>query len=197
MTNGDGESLEMRALRGALRNLRPRRVPERLTVALRVTASQERMRRLRRINWASAVRHAVEDANLWFNNLLKPLALPFAGGVTTAAMFFSMFVSTYPLRGRMIDADVPTVLYTEAAFKSMVPIEFSDDDLIVDLLVGNEGRVLDYRIVGGGGAKDPSMRRAMVNLMLFSEFKPATAFGQPVSGRIRVSFRRGHIDVRG
>jgi hypothetical protein len=197
MTNGDGESLEMRALRDALRNLRSRRVPERLTVALRVTASQERMRRLRRISWASAVRHAVEDANLWFNNLLKPLALPFAGGVTTAAMFFSMFVSTYPLRGRMIDADVPTVLYTEAAFKSMVPIEFSDDDLIVDLLVGNEGRVLDYRIVGGGGAKDPAMRRAMVNLMLFSEFKPATAFGQPVSGRIRVSFRRGHIDVRG
>jgi len=152
---------------------------------------------LRWRSWAAAARHAVEDASLWFDNLLKPLALPFAGGVTTAAVFFSLFVSSYPLRGRMIDADVPTVFYTEAAFKSMVPIEFSDDDLIVDLLVGNEGRLLDYRIVGGVGAKDPAMRRAMVNLMLFSEFKPATAFGQPVSGRIRVSFRRGHIDVRG
>ncbi|MCX6594799.1 MAG: zf-HC2 domain-containing protein [Acidobacteria bacterium] len=185
------------SMQSALRTLPSRRVPMALTTSLRVIASRELARQRRWRGMAQAYASVITDLKLWFNNLWRPIALPFAGGLMTSSLLFSMIVSSYPLRGHSLEDDVPTVLYTEATFKSMVPIEFSDDDLIVELMVGDEGRVLDYRIVGGGSAQDPKMRGAMTNLMLFSEFRPATAFGQPVHGRIRVSFRRGHIDVRG
>ncbi len=182
----------------ALRTLPRRLAPIDLTTSLRVIASRELARQRRWRGLAQACASVTTDLKLWFNNLWRPIALPFAGGLMTSSLLFSMIVSSYPLRGHSLDNDdVPTVLYTEATFKSMVPIDFSENDLIVDLVIGDEGRVLDYRIVGGGSAGDPKMRTAMNNLMLFSEFRPATAFGQPVHGRIRVSFRRGHIDVRG
>jgi hypothetical protein len=35
------------------------------------------------------------------------------------------------------------------------------------------------------------------NMILFTSFSPATAFGQPTAGRVWVSFRRSHIVVKG
>ncbi len=188
---------QVTSTRPTLRALPRLRAPLALTTSLRVIASRELARQRRWRGMAQVYASVIMDLKLWFNNLWRPIALPFAGGLMTSSLLFSMIVSSYPLRGHSLEEDVPTVLYTEATFKSMVPIDFSENDLIVDLVIGDEGRVLDYRIVGGGSAHDPKMQHAMTNLMLFSEFRPATAFGQPVHGRIRVSFRRGHIDVRG
>jgi hypothetical protein len=184
---------ELVVLRRAMRAMPRRQAPSTLTTALRVAASQERVRRARYRSVGVFVAMAKQDARLWFNNLMRPLALPFAGGLMTATLLFSMFASSYPLRGRTITQDVPTPIYTEATFKGMVPLEFASGDVIVDLFIDDQGRVLDTRFIAG----DPQLKSAIEHMLLYTEFKPATSFGKPVSGRIRVSFGRGHIDVRG
>jgi hypothetical protein len=35
------------------------------------------------------------------------------------------------------------------------------------------------------------------NSLLFTQFQPATTFGQPTSGWVRVTFRRTQLEVRG
>jgi len=41
------------------------------------------------------------------------------------------------------------------------------------------------------------LRHSIENSLLFTEFWPATNFGRPIAGTIRISFRSSHIDVRG
>ena len=42
-----------------------------------------------------------------------------------------------------------------------------------------------------------ALRREIENNLLFARFTPAMAFGQPKQGKLLVSFRRSHIDVKG
>jgi len=41
------------------------------------------------------------------------------------------------------------------------------------------------------------MRRRIEGMLLLIEFNPATSFGQPVEGRMRLSLSASHIDVKG
>lgn len=183
--------------RHALQSVSRKRVAPAITTSLRVIASKERSRQIRRRSVESLVAGFREDINLWFNNLMKPLAIPTAGGLMAATVVFSMIISSYPLRGNSFVEDVPVPFYTAAKFKGMVPLDFSEHDVIVDLVIDDQGRVLDFEIAGGTRANDPQVRRDLDNMLLFTEFRPATSFGQPVSGKVRFSFRRGQIDVRG
>lgn len=181
----------------AVRALPRKRVHPSMTIALRVLASKERVRQAKLRNMTSMVAAFHNEASLWFNNLMRPLAIPMAGGVMAATLVFSMIVGSYPLRGDSISEDVPTRMYTEAVFKGMVPLDFSAYEVVVDLVIDGQGRVLDYKIAGGDLENDIKVYRSLNNMLLFTEFRPATSFGQPVSAKLRLSFRRGHIEVRG
>jgi hypothetical protein len=173
--------------------------PAKVSTQLRVNASRERSRQLR---WSSApafFRWMREEASLRLDNVMKPFAIPVAGGLTAASLVFSMIVSSYPVGGRTLDGvgDVPMSINTAAVFKGIVPFDFTRRDVIVDLVIDPQGRILDYRIVGGDAAGDPEVRRSLENILLFTEFQPATSFGQRVAGRVRISFQTGRLDVRG
>lgn len=172
--------------------------PPRIRTQLRCMASRESSRQVR---WSSApafFRWLRDEMTLRLNNVMKPFAIPVAGGLTAATLVFSMIVSSYPVGGHTLDGadDVPMPVYTAAVFKGIVPFDFTRRDVIVDLVIDPQGRILDYRIVGGG-AGDPEMRRSIENILLFTEFQPATSFGQRVPGRVRISFQTGRLDVRG
>ena len=79
----------------------------------------------------------------------------------------------------------------------MTPLEFTGAEVTVDLVIDEQGRVVDYDFAGGQQAYTPAVRRTIENILLFSEFIPATASGHKVSGKVRVSFRRSAIEVRG
>jgi len=98
-------------------------------------------------------------------------------------------------RGSTID--VPTQLYTEASVKSTSPVSFGDDDVVVDLNIDDQGRILDYKIVDGPHIMKTELRRAIEHKLLFTQFTPATTFGLPMAGKIRISFRNSKIDVKG
>jgi hypothetical protein len=177
---------------GSLRRLVPS--PE-LSESLRVMASRERARLLQGRQMPFSDR-----ARLFVDNLMRPLALPFAGGIFSAVVLFGMWViPTYPLRGS-ITGDVPTGLSTQAAIQQTGPVDVSGDavvDVTVEPLADGTGRMLDYHIVSGNVPDDQALRRSSESFLIFTVFKPATALGQPVVGKIRLSLQSSQIDVKG
>jgi len=178
----------------ALRSLPRLRPPARLNSSLRVLASRE----IQRIVHGRSLTR-MDRFRLSFDNLMRPLALPFAGGIFSAVILFSMWVvPSFPIRAAMT-SDVPIGLTTGAAVKRMAPIATTaDQDVVVDVTVDGDGRMVDYAIVSGGVTNDLALRRSIEGFLLLTSFTPATGyFGQPVSARLRLTLRSSHIDVRG
>lgn len=186
-------SEQLLQLRGAMQSLPAVPPPEELTDRLRVMASRERSRRLLRKN---PLGYLKERFSQWVEGLMRPVALPVAGGLVSTVVLFSMLVPSIALH-RSAGHDVPTVLFTQATVKSTTPFAFSDDDFVVEVMVDDQGRMVDYWVAEGGDlAKNPEVRRSIENTLLFTEFTPATAFGQPTYSRIYLAFSRREIDVK-
>jgi hypothetical protein len=186
------------AIGESLRSLSVKVPPAELRTSLRVIASRERQRRLEHRNFATMWHTWRENALLFWNNAVLSLALPFAGGVFSTVVLFSMFVvPAYPLLSNS-DTDVPTVLNTPVAVKSIAPFSVGDTDVVVDVTVDEQGRMLDYAIVSGASVlANPQIRRRLENALVFSNFTPATTFGQPMISKMRLWFHSSRIDVRG
>lgn len=136
---------------------------------------------------------------MFFTNLMRPLALPFAGSIfSTVALFSICVMPMYPLRGADDSFDVPTGLTTEATVKSTAAIGGGVGEVVVDVTVDGAGRMIDYKIVSGFSVLTTAqVRRNLENQLIFTEFRPGTHFGQPTSGKIRISFRNSEVDVKG
>jgi hypothetical protein len=186
-------------VREALRSLSPRTVPSELTMRLRVIASKVRAESAR---GGSAWSRWRDRAQLTLKNLMRPLALPLAGGLCSAVVLFSAlvptFTSTFAMDKTASVFDVPTMLATEPMVKCTAPVAFGQTDAVVDLTIDEQGRIANYTIVSTApGQKAEQVRRDIENQMLFIGFWPATAFGKPIAGTVRVSFGSSHVEVRG
>jgi hypothetical protein len=189
--------LDDKTLRSALRGLSSQRPPQQYATSLRVIASRERQRVLSRRTLAEIFASWQDRARLFATNLMRPLALPFAGGIFSAVALFSVLVSTYPLRGNPA-FDVPTALSTNPLVSRTAPFGNSSEDVVVDVSVDVTGRMTDYTIVGGpDGLKGEALRRSIENVLLFTEFQPATSFGQPTAGKLRLVLHSSQVDVKG
>ena len=208
----------------ALRNLSRLSPPAGLRTSLQVIASRERQRRLAQMNPASFsnVLSWRTRGSLFFDNVVRAFAVPAAGGVFSAVLLFVGFVvPAFPLRG-LAGTDVPTTLSTETSLISMGafgPVDLLTDgaaggaaagaaaganddsgnsDVVVDVSVDDQGRMMDYVVVAGVGAlAHTEIRRRLENALLVSKFAPATTFGQPMSSKVRLWFRSIRIDVKG
>lgn len=181
--------------------LSARRVPVDVSVRLRVLASREHARQLSRHSFAARVQSFRERARRVWDNFLSPLALPFTGGVAAAIILFSMLVPAYPLRSAPADGnatDVPTMLTTEVQVRGTSPFVTSSDEVVVDVWVDGQGRMFDYAIIAGAGVlANSQLRRRLENMLLFTQFTPATEFGQPTASKVRLRLGSSHVDVRG
>ncbi len=176
----------------ALRNLPARRPPAALRTSLRVIASRERQRLLsNQINWRDRL-------GLFAKNLMRPLAVPCAGGIfSTVALFSMCLLPMYPVHADDT-SDVSTGLTTEAAVKYTQPVGGSFGEVVVDVIVDEAGRMVDYKIVSGFNVlTTDQVRRSLENQLIFTEFKPVTQFGQPISSKLRLYFRNSEVNVRG
>jgi len=186
-------------VREALRSLSPAAVPSELTMRLRVIASKVRAESAR---GGSAWSRWRDRAQLTMKNLMRPLALPLAGGLCSAVVLFSALVPTFTSAFAMDKTasvfDVPTMLATQPMVKCTAPVAFGQTEAVVDLTIDEEGRIANYTIVSAApGQKAEQVRRDIENQMLFIGFWPATAFGKPIAGTVRVSFGSSHVEVRG
>lgn len=191
------ETQQLAQLRTRLRALPARMPPPYLATSLRVIASRERARIAARASLGVTFRHWLEHASLASQNLMRPLALPFAGGLVSAVLLFGMLVPQFPRR-TVVNDDVPTMLTTEAAVKSALSFGLGDNDIVVDVLVDESGRMLDYWVPDGQGwASDPQLRRSIEKTLVCTQFTPGTMFGMPASGKLRITLRRSHVEVKG
>jgi hypothetical protein len=174
-----------------LRSLPKISVPAKLTEELFVVALRERIRRQQPLSWPA---YWATRARLFIDNLMRPLALPCAGGLASAVFLFGVLVPTLGFP-RNTANDVPTNLYTQASVENIAPFGFNNDDVVLELVINEQGRVVDYFVPKGQINRE--LASNIGNMILFTSFNPATMFGQPTSGRLSVSFRRSRIVVKG
>ncbi|MGI8991720.1 MAG: anti-sigma factor family protein [Bryobacteraceae bacterium] len=174
-------SQELDSVRALMLELPVLQCPPRLQTALRVIASRERTRR----SWR-------DRASLAVHNIMRPLAVPAAGGLLCAFLLFAVLCDGIGRAGSLGN-DVPSGLFTQVTVEDPSPFGCSGRDVMVELTIDRHGNVADYSVPGGKLSRDEM--REMGNLILFTSFNPATAYGLPLSSKVMVSFR--HINVRG
>ena len=192
-------------VRAALRGLNQPPVPVALATRLRVLASHERARQLAHASFSTRLRHWADSAGLLFDNLMRPLAVPFAGGILTALLLFGMLVpnlsfhhnfaddqqlwSTSAPGGRLVESlpgsGAPTWFWTgnspEPWLDSSNPI-VDGDDTVLELTIDARGYVSDYSVSHG------QLTPEMQSIILWSQFTPATQYGRPTSGKASIVF---------
>jgi hypothetical protein len=161
---------------------------------LQVLASRERARwnatktvPLALSTWAVNIKLAID-------NLMRPLAVPLAGGLASALLSFGLLVPTLGFRPSVMN-DVPTGLYTAATLVEVAPYSINNDEAVVELYVDAKGQATDYSVQKGKVSRE--MQADLTKMMFFSRFTPATWFGQPTNGKVLISFRRINYVVRG
>jgi hypothetical protein len=183
-------------VRAAVRRLPVQAAPARLNTALRVMASKERA------GLAARGRHLellAGRVRLWADNLMRPLALPLAGGLISAVVLFAMLIPSFAFHPIAANQDVPIGLFTEPTLKGQLPMGFDSDtaDFVVEVVVDGQGRMADFSIVQGPSLENnPGLKRLIERKLLFTEFTPATSFGLPTSGKMYISFQRQEINIK-
>jgi hypothetical protein len=190
---------QLEMVRQSLRAAPRRPVPAHLAFALRSLASREATRQRYYAGFRGFARNLGERASLFANNLMRPLALPAAGGLASAIFLFSMVMTNFQDIVRDHPNDVRIAIATGASVRNILFEMSEDSEITLDILVDEQGRVVDYSFPdGSGNIKTAPMRRKLESTLLLTEFIPATTFGQPVSGWVRVKFSgRSEIDVKG
>jgi hypothetical protein len=177
---------ELRSVSLALKEATPHRPPLDLTYRLRVLASHERARMLAGSNWWSTIRFRISQ-------ILRPLAVPAAGGILSSLLFFAILTPSFTVHANTRN-DSPVWLYTQVSIVNPSPFGFSGKDIMIEVTVDENGAVSDYSVPGATLSKDEM--RDVRNFILFTSFKAATAFGQPVSSKTNLLLNISHIDVR-
>jgi Putative zinc-finger len=175
--------------------------PDDLGVRVRVAVSRARAE----AGFAARMARWKTRAKLLLEDILEPLALPAAGGVLAALV---VFVMVYQFLGAGVPlsaatTDLPTNLLQPARLEELAGFQMSGLDemshagqntLLVEATVDADGEATSYRVISG--PVDPSVRRQLDQVMLFSRFRPQMSFGRPTSGgRVILSFSK--IRVRG
>jgi hypothetical protein len=176
-------------------------IPNRLAVQLRVLASHERVRNLARTSFSARLEYWRGRIRLFSDNLMRPMALPIAGGVLSAALLFGLlvpnlsfvhkFTTEPPLSlsrdpdGRVVDwfGDYPRLESVDASFAS--------DDNVIELTIDNHGRVADWDVLQGKLTPDG------VSIIMMSRFTPAMFFYQPAWGKKLLVIPARNRRVRG
>lgn len=169
-----------------------RQPPPDLALRIRVTLSHELARQRRPLFEGMLVR---------FDNAARSFMVPATAGILSAIIFFGLligfFAAPQPLEARN-NNDVPTMLYTPPEL-TLSPFgwqvsSLNAESLVVDVSVDANGRVQDYHIISAPEDAGDVMPQ-LNNVLIFTQFRPATSFGQPVAGRAVLSFSK--INVKG
>src|SRR5207302_196840 len=94
-------------------------MPAHLAANLRVLASHERARRVSRASLSTRTQFVYDRIRLWFDNLMRPMALPLGGGLLSAVVLFSVLVPTLTAQHDDTDtASLATDPYGQVVFMS-------------------------------------------------------------------------------
>jgi len=149
-----------------------------------------------------------DRAELWLDNVLRPISVPATGGFLSAMLVFVVvFQMIAPgITVGAVENDVPINLMHPAELVSLseYPATWAPEQhdtelslphgLLLDVTVDAQGQMIDYQILSGPSS--PELRRELEQMLLFSRFRPMLSFGRPTSGgHVILSFSA--VRVRG
>ena len=188
--------------RQAMRSMDELAVPPLVTQRLRVLASHERLRQLVRASLSARLRHMADHAWLFMDNMMRPVALPFGGGLLSAILLFSILAPGLNFN-RNLESDASVIsLVTlpegrlvgasgEVYRPEMVSsIPSSTDSTLVELSVDRYGHVSDWKVLRGEMTPD------VKSVIVLSNFNPGTYFGVPTDSKILVSLHTVQGEAR-
>ena len=163
--------------------------PPDLALRLKVALSRESQR----MSW-------YESLALQWQTAMHNFMLPATAGLFSALLFFGVVIGyvALPASASARNTDVPTMLFTPAQLR-MAPNEMqlglpTDESIVVETLVDANGRVESYRVISAP-VDSEKLTPKLDNMMIFTIFRPATAFGKPTPSRVVLSF--SSVSVRG
>jgi hypothetical protein len=181
----------LRQTQRMLSGLGPKPVPDDLALQLRVAISRE-MANARRVPW--------EGWQIRWQNAIRAFMVPATAGALSAVVFFGFIIGFFavPQPLQALDNDVPTALYTAPELK-FSPFEIgmgsiNTESVVVEVKIDTAGRVTGYHVISAPGDAQ-QYRPDLENLLIFTVFRPATAFGQPTEGKAVLSFSA--VNVKG
>ena len=171
-----------------LATMEPHAAPPELALRLKVAVSQQLATR-RQGRW--------DGIQVRWENALNAFMFPATAGLVSAVLIFGMLIGVLVPAHFSSSNDVPTMLYTPPEMTS-APFGLESgtangDAILVEAQVDSHGRVQDYRVLNGTG--EAELSPAMKNAPIFTQFRPATNFGLPTTGRVVISF--SNINVGG
>jgi hypothetical protein len=173
-----------------LARLGPARVPEDLSLKLRLAISHEASRR-RTSQIGNLILHV--------QNALRAFMVPATTGLVATVLVFGVLIGllTSPPPVHANASDVPLMFSTDPELQ---PSSFgfsmgvtSEDSLVIQAYVDANGRVQDYRIIAG--SQSPRDIHELRNMLVLTTFRPATWMGMPRPGTAILSFSK--ISVKG
>jgi hypothetical protein len=176
----DAEAME--AAWSPLRLLRRPEPPATLGTQLRAAISIE-LARGNPWQWRMArLKAAVRDG--------RPLAIRTVSASLAAAVLFAMIMPalwTLPVEA---NDDVPLVFFTKGSVSTQT-IESKDfsfsEDTDVLVYIDTRGKMYDFQLPEDQ-RQNVTLRAEVAQSLLLAEFEPATFFGQPVLGRVVITF---------
>jgi hypothetical protein len=176
-----------------LRQLAAVQPPSQLRTNIHIAISRE----LAREGWwqktARKWRMAARD-------LMRPIAIRGVGGAVTAAVLFAAFMPEVVATRQEFPDDIP-LTYLAKTFVSHPSVVASSP-----YSVNSSIAVVAYIDVRGGAYDfdlpeelkgNRKLHAEVANALLFTAFEPATKFGQPIPGKLLISFARQRYTVRG
>jgi hypothetical protein len=186
----ESEYQSLRRTQLVLARLGPARVPEDLSLKLRLAISH-----------AAARRRSPQFTNLilHIHKALRAFMGPATTGLVATVLVFGVLIGllTSPPPVHANASDVPLMFSTDPELQ---PSGFgfsmgvaSEDSLVIQAYVDANGRVQDYRIIAG--SQNPKDIHELRSMMILTTFRPATWMGMPRPGTAILSFSK--ISVKG
>ncbi|MDE3195089.1 MAG: zf-HC2 domain-containing protein, partial [Acidobacteriota bacterium] len=166
---------ETRSLRKGLRKLPVPQIPPMVNMRLKVIASRERSRQVVRRDLQSWVSDQISRIRLTIDNLLRPLAVPAAGGILASSICFGAIMNNLHVHPEW-DNDVPIGVSSDVDFAEVSPFTAGSQDIKVLLSLDAEGNVTDFSIPQTPKFT-PDEIQQIGNLVLYSAFTPAIRDG--------------------
>jgi hypothetical protein len=165
-----------------------------LTTRLHVLASRERARQITRRDFRTWLTERISRIRLSFDNLLKPLAVPAAGGLLCSFLCFGVIVDNLHYVPDW-QVDMPIGFTSEVGIDEISPFCAKGQDVMFELSVDSSGHVTDFSMFPGNAHPSSDELQEVGNLVLYSTFTPAMRLGRPIASKRMFSIR--HISVKG
>jgi len=164
-------------LRASLREMARPAMSAQLQENLRGIAARERIRLISRVSFGKRVQNWVSAFQIHCQNMMRPVALPVAGGVISAVLLFGMWIPDLTATPQQrFSGDVSAPIFTDPSLSRSNPVRYGGD-VVVQLIIDERGKIADYVVIQGQDSEE------LRNFILFSTWTPATSFGKPTWGK--------------